>query len=114
MSVSVDVFELSGSSVSISVTNVASAGVSFGGPSFGGKTQLRVGNNSAQACFIAIGVDAAQAQANCVIPTPGSPQKCHMIAANSIEVFTVPIGWFISAITPTGVTTIYVLPGSGA
>lgn len=74
-------------------------------------TTARFRNAGSVDVFLAIAPSSALAVA--VIPTNGSPAWGMAMAANSVETFSVPAGWYVACITSSSTASVYVTPGTG-
>lgn len=74
-------------------------------------TTARFRNAGSVDAFLAVAPTSALAVA--VIPTGASKTWGMPLAANSVETFSVPPGWYVACITSTGTASVYISPGTG-
>jgi hypothetical protein len=92
---------------------VAPPGVQVGPGVQAGLVVYRIFNDSGNTVFLAIGKDAATAQANAVVPTAGNPQNVLPIQPHSVEPFKAAPNQFWSGICPAGNSNVYITQGRG-
>lgn len=81
-----------------------------------GGNQYRICNGSGtQACFLAWGETAAEAEANCVIPTGSgtNSKKVLYLLPNTDEILSFVPNAYFTAITSANTSTLYIVPGDG-
>lgn len=75
--------------------------------------QFRIHNAGTVLAHLAVGVSAAEAQTNAVIPVAGVGQNTVALPSGVVEVLSFPKNSFFSAITASGTASIYIVPGKG-
>ena len=81
-----------------------------------GGNQYRIVNSSGtQGCFLAWGATAAEAEANCVIPTGSGTNSKNVLylLPNTDEILTFQPNAYFTAITSANTATLYIVPGDG-
>jgi hypothetical protein len=104
------VFSVSGPTELVEVTDAPSTGFAFTArPS----PQVRVYNGGLVVVYVARGDDAAEAEANAVVPTAVDPGATP-VPPGAVEVFSAPEGAFWSLVADTGDTAdVFLTPGRG-
>ena len=105
-------FTPTGNTVMITAAVTAPNAVQVISTTLGGN-QYRVINNGSVTAFIGVGATAAEAEANAVAPTNGSPTRAIPALAGTIEVLSFKPNAYFSAATLSSTATIYVSCGDG-
>jgi len=80
-----------------------------------GTSQFHVANMGSQVVYLSWGATATAAQVSAVMPTAGTPQSAIPLMPGTAAVYTLPVGSFISGITPAaGATNVMITLGEGA
>lgn len=81
-----------------------------GGPGEPENNNYMIGNSTSQGCFLAVG---GRSNVAATVPVMGTPGTGLWIPGNSVQTFTFDAQSYFAAITPTGVTTLYITNGDG-
>ena len=74
--------------------------------------QVRIVNAGTNTVHLGVGPSAADATANAVAATAGSPAAGIPLVPGAVEVLRFPLGSYFSGVA-AGATTVYVTPGEG-
>lgn len=97
----------------ITAATSAPAAVQLGGPN-SGEVSIFALNDNTVTIFLAYGSTAAQAAANAVIPTVGTPSNGVIALHPSVPYcLNMPAGLYYTAIIGTGTGPLYLTPGNG-
>jgi hypothetical protein len=77
-----------------------------------GVGQYRVINSSINKVFLGVGATAAQATANSVAPTVGSPTKTIVLVPGAVEVLRFVNNAFVTG-TAAAASDVFIVPGQG-
>ncbi len=105
-------FAPKGNTAALDVTNVTTVTPIqvLGSPGEGENNNYLVSNSTSQGCFLAFG---KRTNITAAIPVMGTSQNSIWLPGNSVQTFTFDSESYFAAITPTGVTTLYITPGDG-
>lgn len=104
-----------GNTVVITAATSYPAAVQVPSSTLGGNQYRICNGSSTQACFLAWGTTAAEAQNNCVIPTGSgtNSKKVLYLLPNTDEILTFQPDAYFTAITAANTATLYIVPGDG-
>jgi hypothetical protein len=108
-------FSPSGQTIVVAATNPAPAGIQA--PVYGKFDQQNAGqyrfiNAGTVTVFMGTGASAAEATANAVEPTAGSPTAAIVLVPGAVEILRFNINTFFSGLSSSA-TTVYITPGQG-